>query len=118
MKFGKQNKTLFSALFLGVYLFVALFSQNFHEHGSNDYFKKFNFKKVEKSVSSSSVQEDLDHCLSCHFLQEGKIFFGRNFSYEFHYIEEFQKQNFAQKFSFYQTQRLHFYLRGPPNSLV
>lgn len=118
MKLKREHKTWFSTFLLGLYLFVALFSQNFHEHGSSDYFKKFNFKKVEKSVSKSDIQNDFDHCLSCHFLHEGKVFLGGNFSYEFHFIEDFQQENFSQDFSFYQTQLLHFYLRGPPNSLV
>ncbi len=118
MKFKREHKTWFSTILLGVYLFVALFSQNFHEHRSNDYFKKFNFKKVEKSVSLSDLEHQFDQCLSCHFLHEGKVFFGENFSFEFQFIEDFQQENFGQDSSFYTTQLFHFYLRGPPNSLV
>ena len=118
MKFKREHKTWFSIILLGVYLFVALFSQNFHEHGSNDYSKKFNFKKVGKSVSSSDLENPLDHCLSCHFLHEGKVFFGENFSFEFQSVEVFQQENFGHHFTSYSTQLFHFYLRGPPNSLA
>jgi hypothetical protein len=44
---NKNTRTSLATLFTGVYLFVVLFSQNFHNHGSGEVFKDFHFQKTE-----------------------------------------------------------------------
>ncbi|WP_051190458.1 hypothetical protein [Kaistella palustris] len=68
-----KNKTLISFLFTGIYIFVALFSQFFHNHGSSEVFKEYHFQKTEKSVSPSKLAAEAGGCLSCHIFHEGKF---------------------------------------------
>lgn len=114
----KHLKRYIAVFFAAFYLFVALFSENFHEHGSGVFFKQLNIKKTEKSISTSDVSVDFDHCLSCHFLHEGKIFPDANYNLKFQFVENFFHKIYGKSFSFFQTERFHFNLRGPPQTFI
>ena len=46
-----------TVIFALLYLFVTLFSQNFHNHGSGEVFKDFNFKKSEKTYTKGNFAQ-------------------------------------------------------------
>ena len=111
----KKVSRIFASLFAGVYLFVALFSQNFHNHGSAEVFKDFHFKKSEKTFSSSSMTEAFSECLSCHILYAGNSLVPQDFHFSFTKVEDFQKQVFAYQQRFAKREFFYLQLRGPPN---
>lgn len=111
----KKFKRIFAAVFGSVYLFVALFSQNFHHHGSAEVFKDFHFKKSEKTFSTSTMSEAYAECLSCHILYAGNSLVPQDFQFHFTKSEEFQKQVFAYQQRFAKREFFYLQLRGPPN---
>ncbi len=114
----KQYKNSIAVFFAVFYLFVALFSDRFHDHGSGIFFKQLQIKKTEKSVHNSDVSIDFDHCLSCHFLHEGKFFPDTLYNLEFQFVEILSENRFGGDFSFSSTETFHFFLRGPPQSFI
>ena len=114
----KETKQIFATFITALYLFVALFSQNFHDHEKIVSFSKADSSSVEKNNSHSQLQADSANCLSCHFLYTGNSFFPQEFQYEFHSIEFVAEKicTFEAPFVTIATQVL--YLRGPPNDLI
>ncbi|WP_447951208.1 hypothetical protein [Chryseobacterium koreense] len=109
---------MLSTLFAGVYLFVALLSQNFHHHGSGEVFKDFHFQKTEKTFTTSHLSQDFTDCLSCHFLHGGKTLVPQNFSFEYSTFLDlkegiFNDQQWISKFKLF-----YFQLRGPPSNFI
>ena len=109
---------LFSTIFTGVYLFVELFSQNFHDHGSGEVFKDFHFQKTEKTFTTSHLSPDLKDCLSCHFLHGGKTLVPDHFSFDFSKFLDFKEQFFAFQQRFSKLDIFYFQLRGPPSNFI
>ena len=116
-----RNKTyqrLAAVIFTAVYLFVALFSQNFHNHGSGEVFKDFNFKKSEKTYSKGYFAQEFSDCLSCHLLHDGHSLLPEDFQLAFIQTDDFQKEivAYAQRFS--KLEIRYFELRGPPSNFI
>lgn len=107
-----------AAFFAGVYLFVALFSQNFHNHGSGGVFKDFNFKKLEKTVSQNYGVENYTDCLSCHLLHTGNSLVPQDYEFSLFSKTDFQKQIFAYEQRFVNCDHLFILLRGPPANFI
>ncbi len=105
---------MLATLFASVYLFVALFSQNFHEHGSGVVFKDFHFKKSEKSVTSSSTIANYSECLSCHVLHDGKFVTFSQISFSAISGHKFQLEVISPVHSTTRLEISSVYLRGPP----
>ncbi|MBU4539493.1 MAG: hypothetical protein L6264_07790 [Weeksellaceae bacterium] len=103
-----------AVLFTGVYLFVALFSQNFHNHGSGEVFKDFNFKKTEKTFSTGHLSINFTDCLSCHILHDGNSLLPEHFQFSALKNEDFRKQLFACEQRFATREFFDVQLRGPP----
>jgi len=110
----KKDYRKYSAmLFAALYLFVALFSQNFHEHGSGAVLKDLQLRGTERQYKTTTDFAYSD-CLSCHLLHDAKFVpsFGAPF-------EIFTSVSFAQDFSllssFWAAVSQHPYpARGPP----
>ncbi|UJF30192.1 hypothetical protein L0B70_01990 [Kaistella sp. 97-N-M2] len=118
MLLGKKIRKILAAFFAGVYLFVALFSQNFHDHGSGEVFKDFHFKKSEKTYSTNHSAENYSDCLSCHILHAGSSLVPQDFQFSFVAIDDFQKQVFAYEQRFATCEQLFTQLRGPPVNFI
>lgn len=114
----KTYKNFLATLFAAAYLFVALFSQNFHNHGSGEVFKDFHFKKSEKTISSNHFIEDFTDCLSCHILHDGNSLVPEDFQISFSTIEDFQKEIFAYQQRFSKLEIFYSQLRGPPSIFI
>lgn len=113
IKESRNLKVFISRLLFGVY-FIALLSQSFHHHESVDYFKAFNFKKVENSVTKAITKEKAGDCLACHFLVTGHTLAPEEFSFSFeHYTHEVKQIITIQEKIWSQT-KFTFQLRGPP----
>ena len=69
---NKNSRNFIAVLFAAFYLFVALFAQNFHDHGKGQIFKDCHFTKAEKTFTDASSVETSSDCLSCHLLYTGK----------------------------------------------
>lgn len=106
-------KSFISRLLCGVY-FLALLSQSFHHHDSVDYFKAFNLKKVENSMTKATHKEKAGDCLACHFLATGHTLAPEEFGFSFeHYTHEVKQIIVIQEKIWSQT-KFTFQLRGPP----
>lgn len=111
---NKKSQKFLASLFTAVYLFVALFSQNFHDHGSGEVFKDFHFTKVEKTFTNSSQAVHYADCLSCHILHEGKYVNSQEFFFSAISIENFQIEIFTAEKSFSLFDLYTYQVRGPP----
>lgn len=121
MKKLKQQtlyQQILSPFLLAVYLFVALFSPNFHNHGSGEVFRDFHFKKAEKTVSSTELVKEFTDCLSCHLMHDGKVLIPQEFSFKIERFDVFQQQQFAYKQRFGDLSIFGFCLRGPPSDFI
>ena len=115
---AKNFHRFLATAFIAVYLFVALFSQNFHNHGSGAVFKDFNFKKTEKTISSNHFSEDFADCLSCHLLHDGNSLIPEDFQISFSNFNGFQKEIFAYQQRFSKLEIFYSQLRGPPANFI
>jgi hypothetical protein len=112
-KENRNLKNFISKLLFGIY-FLALFSQNFHSHSSEDVFKNFSFKKSENTVTKNIAKEKSADCLACHFLATGNTLVPQEFSFSFaHYTQEVKQIITVQEKIWSQT-KFTFQLRGPP----
>lgn len=114
----KKFKNIFASFFGSVYLFVSLFSQNFHHHGSAEVFKDFHFKKSEKTFTSTTMAEAYSECLSCHILHAGNSLVPQDFQFSFVKSGAFQKQIFAYQQRFAKREFFYLQLRGPPVNFI
>lgn len=113
IKESRNLKRFISRLLFGVY-FLALLSQSFHHHESADFFKVFNIKKVENSMTKATPKEKAGDCLACHFLATGHTLAPEEFSFSFeHYTHEVEQIIAIQEKIWSQT-KFTFQLRGPP----
>ncbi|MGL6128463.1 hypothetical protein BBI01_11535 [Chryseobacterium artocarpi] len=113
IKESRNLKRFISRLLFGVY-FLALLSQSFHHHESADFFKAFNIKKVENSMTKATPKEKAGDCLACHFLATGHTLAPEEFSFSFeHYTHEVEQIIAIQEKIWSQT-KFTFQLRGPP----
>lgn len=64
------SKKLFCTLMAAVYLFVALFSQMFHNHGSGEEFRDFHFIKKENTITKAKFSVENIDCLACHIASD------------------------------------------------
>lgn len=110
----KNNKRLFSSLLAAVYLFVALFSQNFHHHGSGLFFKDFHFKKSVNTFSKSLYGAGFEDCLSCHIAANGNTLAPEESGFEFSNLIIFEEQSFFFTQEFLSFSKTFFHLRAPP----
>ena len=115
---NRNSQKFLAALFAAVYLFVALFSQNFHDHGSGEVFKDFHFTKVDKTFTATSDIGHYSECLSCHILHEGKYVTTQDFFFSAISIEHFQLEIFGLEKSFVPLPLFNFQLRGPPTLFI
>ena len=107
-----------AVIFAVLYLFVALFSQNFHNHGSGEVFKDFNCKKSEKTYSKGHFAQEFSDCLSCHLLHDGHSLLPEDFQLAFIQTDDFQKEIFAYAQRFSKLEIRYFELRGPPSNFI
>lgn len=114
----KNLQKYLSTFFSAVYLFVALFSQNFHQHESGFIFKDFHFKKSEKTFTSDYSVETATDCLSCHILHVGNSLVPEDFQFTFTQSEHFLNQRFAYQQRFANCEQLFISLRGPPSNFI
>lgn len=115
---SRQIRKFLAAFFTAVYLFVALFSQHFHNHGSGEVFKDFHFKKTEKTFTQGDLISEFTDCLSCHILHDGKYLLPHDFSCGFKNFSEFKLQVFAYQQRFAKLEFFYFQLRGPPADFI
>ena len=114
----KETKQIFATLITALYLFVALFSQNFHDHEKIVNFSTSDSSSVEKNTSHSQLQADSGNCLSCHFLYTGNSFIPQEFSFEFHRIKFVAEKICTFDAPIVTIATRVLYLRGPPNDLI
>lgn len=115
MKFLRQAPKFTATLSLAFYLFVALFSQNFHDHGSAEIFRDLHFKKTEKTISEAKTLVALQDCLSCHVLYEGHSLLPQEFGVRFFNPKLFEREIFSYRQRFSSVQIFTAQLRGPPS---
>ena len=111
---NRKSQKFLASLFTAVYLFVALFSQSFHDHGSGEVFKDFHFTKADKTFTNSSEVAHYADCLSCHILHEGKYITSQEFFFSAISIEDFHLEVFTNEKAFVKLSLFNFHLRGPP----
>jgi hypothetical protein len=112
-KESRNLKNFISKLLFGIY-FLALFSQNFHNHSSEEVFKSFSFKKTENTITNNVLKEKAADCLACHFLATGHTLVPEEFNFSFQsYTHEVEQILTVQEKIWSQT-RFTFQLRGPP----
>ncbi|MCW3159957.1 hypothetical protein [Chryseobacterium oryctis] len=112
-KESRSLKNFISKLLFGIY-FIALFSQNFHSHSSEDVFKGFNFKKTENTITKNIVKEKSGDCLACHFLVTGNTLVPEEFNFSFETYTHEVKQIIAVQEKIWSQTKFTFQLRGPP----
>lgn len=113
IKESRNLKSFISRLLCGVY-FLALLSQSFHHHDAVDYFKGFNLKKVENSMTKATTKEKAGDCLACHFLATGHTLAPEEFSFSFEHYTHEVKQIIAIQEKIWSQTKFTFQLRGPP----
>ena len=111
---NKNSQKFLSTLFSAVYLFVVLFSQNFHKHDSGVLFKDFHFKKSEKTFTANHASNNYSDCLSCHLVHDGNAFLSENVFTFLKSTEYFQSSVFNYKSGVFCSLSFHFQKRGPP----
>jgi len=114
---GKTLRNYFSALILGVYLFAALFSQNFHHHQSTVYQTSDGISAGNDFSKSYSVADGAG-CLWCHFLYTGNSYLPEEFSFNFESFAGFSSEIFSFDFESVFLLSDAVFLRGPPLSNV
>lgn len=102
-----------SALISALYLFVVLFSQDMHHHGSGFIGKSAAGQKYAKAFSDAATGADASQCLSCHFFYTGNSLVPQDFV-----ISVFTVREKIQEFTSYSTPLLAadssvLFLRGP-----
>jgi hypothetical protein len=112
-KESRNLKSFISKLLFGIY-FIALFSQSFHHHDPADYFKNFNLKKTENTMSKTSAKEKPGDCLACHFLVTGHTLVPEEFSFTFGYFTHEVNLVIAAQEKIWSQTKFTFQLRGPP----
>ena len=115
---NRKSQKFLASLFAAVYLFVALFSQSFHDHGSGEVFKDFHFTKADKTFTNSSEAAHYADCLSCHILHEGKFVNAQEFSFSTIAIEDYQLKIITAEKSFKLLSLFNFQERGPPTFFI
>lgn len=112
----KDTQPIFASLITALYLFVALFAQNFHNHGAISTFESKESVVLHKD--HTQVQADPSNCLSCHFLYTGNAFIPQEFSFEFSDFEinDAEFGIFGQ--SFIKIPSGAVFLRGPPVNTI
>ena len=113
---NKQNRKILASVLAVVYIFVALFSQNFHQHDSGVLFKDFNFKKSEKSFSESSFAPEYNDCLSCHFLHDGNALILEKTTFQFAVTCHGEELIFDRQKTYFHPAVIYFNRRGPPSN--
>jgi cytochrome c len=118
MKFIRKYKKTTAIITIAAYLFIALFSQLFHQHHFSHHKTTDYTLSTEKKTFSENQYTSKDHCLSCHFLLEGNAVSIDSFENIYFSNPEFQplKQEIQNYFT--QEKIQHFLLRGPPNHIV
>nr|WP_315026957.1 hypothetical protein [uncultured Chryseobacterium sp.] len=112
-KESRNLKSFISKLLFGVY-FLALLSQSFHHHDSMDFFKSFNLKKTENTVTKATTKEKAGDCLACHFLVTGHTVAPEEFSLTFDDYTHEVKQIITIQEKIWSQTKFTFQLRGPP----
>lgn len=112
-KESRNLKNFISKLLFGIY-FLALFSQNFHSHSSEDVFKSFSFTKSENTLAKNIAKEKAADCLACHFLATGHTLVPEEFSFSFENYTHEVKQIIAVQEKIWSQTKFTFQLRGPP----
>jgi hypothetical protein len=114
----REHHRILALLFAALYLFVALFSQNFHNHGSGEIYKDYHFKKAEKTFSANTKAAEYTDCLSCHILHDGKYAVPEQFFFSFGFTEIFQVPFFQKEKKVSQFSYFNLQLRGPPAHFI
>jgi len=110
----KNKQKILAAPVLALYLFVALFSQNFHEHKRSELFGDFKYQQTKKVFSSESSVVSYSDCLSCHVLHEGKHLSFTSFQCSLFFAEKSEQVIvFAEDF-LYRIPLFNTAVRGPP----
>ncbi len=111
---NKKNQKYLASLFSAIYLFVALFSQSFHDHGSGEAFKDYQSTKADRTFTDSGTVTHYADCLYCHIVHEGKYISSPEFFFDAISSEEFQLEFFTVENSFKSISLYNFHPRGPP----
>ena len=114
----REHHRILALLFAALYLFVALFSQNFHNHGSGEIYKDYHFKKAEKTFSANTKAAEYTDCLSCHILHDGKYAVPEQFFLSFGFTAIFQIQFSETEKKISQFSYFNLQLRGPPANFI
>jgi len=112
-KESRNLKSFISRLLFGIY-FIAMFSQNFHNHSSEEVFKNFSFKKTEHKISDNVTKEKAGDCLACHFLATGHTLVPEEFSFHLEAYTHEVRQIIAVQEKIWSRTKFTFQLRGPP----
>lgn len=111
---NKPNPKFLATLFAVVYLFVALFSQNFHDHGSGTAFDDSTASKSDQIFKSSTDLAHYADCLSCHVLHEGKHLQSADFNFNAFSAIKIQSEFTTPESSFQGNALRNLKARGPP----
>ncbi|KQR92025.1 hypothetical protein ASG01_13590 [Chryseobacterium sp. Leaf180] len=110
---SRNLRSFISRLMFGIYFF-ALFFSSFHSHESPRIFADSNFKKQEKSIQKSDLNEKSGDCLACHFLATGNTLLPDDFTFiTLNHTSE-TLQSFAVQDKIWSQTKFNFQLRGPP----
>ncbi|MEC3876660.1 hypothetical protein [Chryseobacterium salviniae] len=112
-KESRNLRNFISRLLFGIY-FLALLSQNFHSHSSEDVFKNFSFHKSENALKKNVAKEHAADCLACHFLVAGNTLVPEEFGFSFENYSHEVKQIILIQEKIWSYTKFTFQLRGPP----
>jgi len=113
-KTNKQFQKIISVFFTAMYVFVALFSSELHNHKGESFFKDSGFKKTEKSISKEISGNQSGDCLACHFLATGNSLVPEQFTFHFENHTQQTEQIISVQEKIWAQTKFTFQLRGPP----
>lgn len=111
-------RKFFSVLVSALYLFVVLFSQEMHHHGSSYTSKDTATHHFTKSFSDGTVSSDASQCLSCQFFFTGNSLVPQDFVFSVYTARESIQKYVAYDMPVVVAEASALFLRGPPVATV
>lgn len=115
---SKYIKKILSQFLLVIYLFVLLFSQNFHNHGSGLEFKNFHFRNSKNTLSKQNFKENSVGCMVCHIISDSHALLPEEFKYNIFLSSKFSLPNTELQSLYLYKKRELSSLRGPPAAFL
>lgn len=114
MNCGSTSRSITVSLLAGMYLFVVLFSQLFHNHPGVDTRQPVHGAQG-KTLMDKALRMSSDHCLSCHLLHDFHGTAPEFFSFEVKNQPAYRLTSAERQFVYLYRLKEIASLRGPPS---